>query len=85
MNNYPGALEPDAKELNTPRLETSTKPRKCPACGSRNVLLIIHGNPSPIAVQLAKEGRYLLGGGITTMDDPTWGCADCGARIYLKT
>ena len=68
------------------RYESSRKPRKCPACGSSLVALILYGLSgfSPELEADLEAGRVVLGGCCLTGDDPKWQCMGCGTPIYQK-
>ena len=56
------------------RKEYSTKPNKCPKCGSTRIAKILYGMPA-FSNKLESEinaGRVILGGCCISDDDPTW-------------
>jgi primosomal protein N' len=61
---------------NTPM---TSKPDRCPECGSEKVASIFYGLPV-FTVELErqlKEGEVILGGCCVTGDDPQWHCVEC--------
>jgi hypothetical protein len=68
------------------RYVSSSKPEKCPNCGSKKVARIMWGLPAltPELVRDEKEGRLILGGCCVSDDDPRWQCTDCNVSIYEK-
>ncbi len=58
------------------------RPRKCPACGSTDVVPILYGMPTAELFKKAEAGRIALGGCCITRDDPRWRCASCSKDIY---
>lgn len=68
------------------RFESSRKPRKCPACGSKRVASIMYGYPI-LSEELEKQleaGEITLGGCCISSDDPKWECVDCDVQVYRK-
>lgn len=64
------------------RYSAKRKPRKCPACGSSRVVVILYGMPLPEMVEQEKAGRVFLGGCCIGNDDPRWHCLDCYVFIH---
>ncbi len=64
------------------RYRAERKPRKCPACGSANVVPILYGMPTAELFAKAEAGRIALGGCCITQDDPCWRCVSCKTDIY---
>ena len=58
------------------------KPKSCARCGSKRIAKILYGLPafSKELQESLDEGSVVLGGCNVGEDDPTWACADCGAR-----
>lgn len=52
--------------------------KKCPDCGSKNVIGIVYGMPSYELFQEAEQGKVKLGGCVVGFDDPEYACKDCG-------
>lgn len=52
--------------------------RLCPNCRNRSAVPIIYGEPVPSAVQLARDGKTVLGGCVITDESPAWACTACG-------
>ena len=50
------------------------KPRKCPTCGSTDVIEIVYGYPSYEAFIQAEKGEIKLGGCCIDGDSPKWYC-----------
>jgi len=51
--------------------------KKCPNCGSTNVLGILYGMPTHEAFLKAEAGEIKLGGCCITGNDPEYFCKDC--------
>ena len=51
--------------------------KKCPHCGSLNVVRILYGMPTHEAFLLYEEGKIKLGGCCITDSDPEYFCKDC--------
>lgn len=51
--------------------------RKCPNCGSTNVLSILYGMPTHEAFLEAEEGKIKLGGCCISLNDPEYFCKEC--------
>jgi hypothetical protein len=64
------------------RYRVRRKPRKCPACGSTNVVRILYGLPTAELFEDAEAGRIAIGGCCITEDDPSWRCVSCNTDIY---
>ncbi len=59
----------------------SYRARKCPKCGSRNVVEILYGLPdfSDLRMQAdLKSGKIVCGGCCISGNDPDYRCRDCG-------
>ncbi len=56
-------------------MEISNK--RCPRCGSLNVVKILYGMPTYEAFVMAGEGKIKLGGCCITESDPEYFCKDC--------
>jgi hypothetical protein len=54
------------------------KNKKCPKCGSRNVLLIHYGyiDDSDVTQQI-ENGDFASGGCLIEDDSPKWECREC--------
>lgn len=48
--------------------------RKCPKCGSRNVIKILYGEPTGEALFMEAQGKIKLGGCLITDIDPEYYC-----------
>ena len=57
---------------------TSESKRRCPFCGSHEVVPILYGLPGPEMMEQAEAGKIALGGCCVTGDDPNWHCNKCG-------
>lgn len=51
--------------------------RKCPKCGSWNVIKILYGEPTGEALFMEAQGKIKLGGCLITDIDPEYYCNDC--------
>ena len=51
--------------------------KKCPSCGSRNVIKILYGEPTGEALFMEAQGKIKLGGCLITDIDPEYYCNDC--------
>jgi hypothetical protein len=49
----------------------------CPRCGSRDVVRVVYGLPTPELFEAADEGRVILGG-CDPFRWPTHACRSCG-------
>ena len=49
----------------------------CTNCGSKNTIRIVYGYPSQETLEIAKNGKVVLGGCIISDNDPAWHCNDC--------
>jgi hypothetical protein len=49
----------------------------CPRCGSKKVLRIMYGYPSPEAERDAMAGKFILGGCCVEPGQPDWYCKEC--------
>ena len=57
--------------------KTNSK-KKCPQCGSINVLLIHYGYiDDPDAIQQIENREFATGGCLISEDSPKWECGDC--------
>lgn len=70
----------------SPRIERSTKPRRCPNCGHSPLASILYGyiGIDDGVDKKVEEGRIVFGGCCVSDDDPKWECTNCGQRIYKK-
>tara|TARA_B100000686_G_scaffold293513_1_gene323083 strand:+ start:239 stop:445 length:207 start_codon:yes stop_codon:yes gene_type:complete len=58
------------------------KNRRCPECGSNNVLLIDYGYiDNPDAIQQIENGEIVTGGCCIDEDSPKRECRDCEERF----
>ncbi len=57
------------------------KKRRCPKCGSKKVIHIVYGFPSPEAQKKAEQGKIKLGGCVVTGDNPDWFCCECEEKF----
>ena len=57
----------------------TSKPDKCPECGSKKVASILYGLPmfDEELKRRINAGEIVLGGCCVTGDDPLWRCVDC--------
>ncbi|THB62857.1 MAG: hypothetical protein D6E12_18355 [Desulfovibrio sp.] len=53
-------------------------PQPCPFCGKATGLEVHYGQPNQEGVELAKEGKILLGGCPIGPQSPKWQCTACG-------
>ena len=60
--------------------EKTGKHPACPKCGSEQVLPIAYGEPGPEMWEMARRGEIVLGGCVTSGNDPQWSCKACGHR-----
>lgn len=51
--------------------------KKCPSCGSKNVVKIVYGMPSYELYEEAEQGKVVLGGCCIMEDAPQYFCKDC--------
>lgn len=58
-----------------------SKKRRCPECGSKKVIHIVYGYPSPEAQKKAEQGKIKLGGCVVTGDDSEWFCCECEEKF----
>jgi DNA-directed RNA polymerase subunit RPC12/RpoP len=54
-----------------------TQAALCPACGSRDVVPVIHGMPDDEAEAAARRGEVVLGGCMIWPEKPIWHCRAC--------
>ena len=66
------------KPIKVPR-----KPRKCPKCGKTTVVKILYGMPTEESMQLAEEGKLVIGGCCITEKNPDWAWTNCKVE-YIK-
>jgi hypothetical protein len=52
--------------------------KRCPRCGSADVVPIVYGEPSREMFEDAREGRIALGGCLVSVDSPDHLCDSCG-------
>jgi hypothetical protein len=52
--------------------------KKCPDCGSANVVKIVYGMPSEETVEAELRGEFILRGDIIFPDSPGMHCRECG-------
>lgn len=64
-----------AEELSVPR-----RLRRCRACGSTEVVRIVHGEPTEEAEAAATRGEVALGGCLVWEGQPNWVCRRCGVQ-----
>jgi len=57
---------------------------KCQKCKNGELLLIVYGTPTSVAMDAAKTGHVLLGGLGASEDNPAFGCNKCGAKFGGK-
>lgn len=51
--------------------------KKCPNCGSKNIINIIYGLPTYELFKEEEQGKVKLGGCVIGLDDPEYTCKDC--------
>ena len=61
-------------------MTTSKTPDCCPYCGSKEVVPIAYGEPSPEMRELAKKRKISLGGCIVRNDSPMYVCDKCNKK-----
>ena len=66
------------------RHKFSSKPEKCPECGSTHILEIMYGFPAHIAVEQERAGKIILGGCIVDEGNPKWRCIECNTDFFFK-
>ena len=54
-----------------------TRRRRCPRCGELGALPVVYGLPDIATMDLAEEGKVILGGCVLDPDDPDWLCLPC--------
>ena len=54
-----------------------TRQRRCPECGSEQVVPIRYGFPTPELAREAEQGRVALGGCCLGPQSPRWLCKAC--------
>jgi CheY-like chemotaxis protein len=59
------------------RVESGSKPRMCPACGSARVMPVAYGVASTGMMKDFAAGRVALGGVRESPGSPHWRCRDC--------
>jgi hypothetical protein len=59
--------------------------KKCPKCGSLNVIKILYGMPTHEAFLMAEEEKIKLGGCCITDSDPEYYCKDCENELDRQT
>jgi hypothetical protein len=62
----------------------TSKPTVCPVCGSKRIAEYLFGMPA-FSKELEKEveeGKIILGGCVTTNNDPNYACMDCRTDFY---
>jgi hypothetical protein len=52
--------------------------KRCPRCGSAELVPIVYGLPSRETFEAAREGRVALGGCMIHPDSPDHTCDSCG-------
>jgi len=58
--------------------------KKCPHCGSSDLVKIVYGLPDVTAGEAAARGEIILGGCCVTDNDPTHHCNDCEKVFLVK-
>ena len=61
------------------------KPRKCQNCNNKTVVEISYGDPTEWVMQMAEEGKLVLGGCIISNLSPQWQCAQCDTQYIKET
>lgn len=64
-------------------IQVHRKPRKCRNCNNTTVVKISYGNPTEWVMQMAEEGKLVLGGCIILENSPDWQCVQCKTK-YIK-
>lgn len=54
----------------------------CPRCHSPHGVPILYGDPNHRGIAMMQRGEVVLGGCVTSGDDPMWLCQDCHTSIY---
>ena len=52
-------------------------------CGKTTVVKILYGMPTEESLQLAEEGKLVIGGCCITEKNPDWACTNCKVE-YIK-
>ena len=60
------------------------EPRRCPKCGSPDVVPILYGCPTPEGMEAAERGEIRLGGCCVTDRDPSRFCRACEHSFDLR-
>jgi hypothetical protein len=54
-------------------------PKRCPRCGSRQIVDVLYGTPDdPELRELVLQGKFLLRPGRCGDGPPGWACFECG-------
>lgn len=59
------------------------KTTKCPRCGSKQVVPILYGMPSPEMIERSARGEIVIGGCLTSENNPCWECLACGQQLPM--
>jgi len=59
-------------------------PKRCPKCGSHEIVPIMYGYPMPEAMAAANEGKIKLGGCLVGERDPQKHCKACGTEFDFR-
>ena len=72
------------KEGKEERVRVSSKPKSCPACGSKRIAAYLYGMPvfSEELKNNLDKGKIILGGCCISEDDPAFKCLECETEIY---
>lgn len=60
----------------------SKKPQKCPQCGGKAIIPILHGMPASEAFENAEQGKLRLGACCVPLDGPDWYCKTCERELF---
>ena len=52
----------------------------CPHCGSRTVLPVVYGPPSPELAKAVRRGQAVLNSSLEWEGEPEWRCNACGCE-----
>jgi len=61
-------------------IKPEPKPEKCPRCGSKDIVIIHYGYPTPAAMEYIRKNKMAMGGCVIRPDAPKWKCNACGHR-----
>lgn len=61
-------------------IEETNEHSPCPACGSRDIVAVVYGLPSPELHRQNQEGQILLAGCLVPPVPDAWACRSCERR-----